>query len=93
VIGHEIGHLLVHAALERSGMDWSKIYEQRVERDWASINDRQAPEEEAVTELGLKVLQAGYFFSLNAREVESNPVIVFEINGWIADFLGVWNES
>ena len=92
VIGNEISDLLIRAVKARSGINWSKFYQQWVQRDWASINNIKAPEEEAVTELSLNVLQKGYYFSINADNPETNPVMVAEIDGWVADFLAALQD-
>lgn len=92
VIGHEISHLLIRAVKARSGINWSKSYEQRVRRDWASIQNVKASEEEAVTELSLNILQMGYYFSINADNPETNPGMVAEIDGWVADFLAALQD-
>lgn len=87
VIGHEIGHLLIRAVRDRTGVFWSKTYQQRIMRDWDRIKDPKAPEEEAVTELSLKVLKVGYFISINADIPETDPDIVAAIETWSVDFL------
>jgi hypothetical protein len=87
VIGHEIGHLLVRATKASTGADWSKSYEKRVNRDWHSLNSSRASEEEAVTELSLKVLGLGYVFPRNVRQAETQPEIIAQIDGWAEDFL------
>jgi hypothetical protein len=89
VIGHEIGHLLLRAVRDRTGVKWAKTYQQRITRDWERIKDPKAPEEEAVTELSLKVLKTGYFISINADIPETDPEIVAAIDGWSVDFLEV----
>ncbi len=87
VLSHEINHILFRAVKARTGVDWAKIYEQRVQRDWATIPDPMAPEQEAVTELGLKLQSQQYYFSLGSREIETNSVIISAIDDWAADFL------
>lgn len=86
IIGHEIGHQLVRASRARNGVNWAKSYELRVKRDWRHINNPQAPEEEAVTELSLKVLKLGYYLDLDGDKIESDPRIVAGIGGWVANF-------
>lgn len=87
VIGHEISHLLFRAVRDTTGVKWSENYAQQVSRDWASLIDRKAPEEEAVTEFSLKVMDAGYFFSINADAPESDAKIIAEIDEWADEFL------
>lgn len=87
VIGHEISHLLLRAVRDRTGVKWSENYEQQVTRNWASLMDGQVPEEEAVTEFSLKILNTGYFFSINADASESDPKFIAEIDKWAEEFL------
>lgn len=93
VISHEINHTLLQAVKVRTGVDWSKAYQQRVRRDWAKIKNPTAPEEEAVTELGLKIQSLNYYVSIASDEIEMNPEIQSEIDGWAADFLLALNEK
>jgi hypothetical protein len=92
VIGHEIAHILVKAAADRTGTDWVLAYEQHVSRDWTALVDPMAPREEAVTQLSLKVLGAGYYFSLNPDEPETDAQIADEIDAWVVDFLTTLKE-
>ncbi len=86
VIGHEIGHLLIWAAERETGVNWSSVYAQQVHRNWTKL-DPTAPMEEAVTNLSLKVSDAGYFFSLNQDRPETDPRTRAEIAAWTVDFL------
>jgi hypothetical protein len=90
VIGHEIAHILLDTAREPTGRDWAKEYEQRVSRNWAWMALLRKPvlaEEEAVTELSLKVLHAGYYFCLYTGEAETDTQVLNEIDAWASDFL------
>ena len=87
VIGHEISHLLLRAVRDITGVKWSENYEQQVTRNWVSMLDKKAPEEEAVTEFSLKILNCGYFFSINADAQESDPKFIAEIDEWAEEFL------
>jgi hypothetical protein len=87
VIGHEIGHLLVRAAEARTGINWEESYAERVKRNWQYINDSQAPAEEAVTQLSLKVNRAGYYFRLSGDQPEAYPENLACIDGWVTDFI------
>lgn len=89
VIGHEVGHLLVHAAKARTGINWEELYAERVKRNWQFIKDSQAPAEEAVTQLSLKVNQAGYYFRLSGNQPEAYPENLACIDGWVTDFIQV----
>jgi hypothetical protein len=90
VIGHEIAHLLLFAAWKQTGVDWAGRYRQQVRRYWKAIPDARAPEEEAVTQLSLAVLEQGYAFSLKADRPETDPYRLAEIERWAADFLYSW---
>jgi hypothetical protein len=90
VIGHEIAHILLDAVRDQTGLDWAKEYEQRVSRNWAWMALLRKPvvaEEEAVTELSLKVLRANYYFSLYTGEAEADTQVLSEIDDWASDFL------
>ena len=87
VIGHEIAHLLVWAIEERSGVNWSNAYAERVGRNWKKMSHPTAPMEEAVTNLSLKVAQMGYFFNNNKDKPEADPKIAAAIDAWTVDFL------
>ncbi len=95
VLGHEIGHILVNAAKAQTGVDWGETYAQRISRNWAwmaILQEPVSPNEEAVTELSLKALNAGYYFSLYTGEPESDPQIASEIDAWAEDFLAALKE-
>ena len=85
MIGHEIGHLLVQAAKARTGINLAELYEERVKRNWQRINDSQAPDEEAVTQLSLKVNPADYYFRMSDGQPEAYPENLACINGWVTD--------
>ncbi len=87
VLGHELSHLLVLAAERQTGVNWSAVYQQHVERDWARLGDLQGAEEEAVTQLSLKVLRMGYTYSLNEDTREIRTAIIYEVTVWTRDFL------
>ncbi len=87
VISHEINHILFRAVKARTSIDWAKVYQQRVQRDWARIQDPTAPEQEAVTEFGLKIQSQHYYFSLGSKQIETNSEIISEIDSWAIDFL------
>ncbi len=91
VIGHEIAHLLIWAAERETGLNWSNIYAQQVQRSWAKL-DPTAPMEEAVTNLSLKVTGMGYSFSLNKDKPETTPRTRAEIDAWTADFLAALRQ-
>ena len=67
VIGHEISHLLLRAVRDRTGVKWSENYAQQVTRNWASLIDKKAPEEEAVTEFSLKSIERRLFLLYQCR--------------------------
>ncbi len=87
MIGHEIDHILFWAIKARTGVDWAKVYQQRVRRDWSKVNSLTAPEEEAVTELSLKIQSMIYYFNLDTGKIETDPEIVKEIDDWAANVL------
>jgi hypothetical protein len=87
VIGHEIGHLLVQAAKAWTGINLAELYKERVKRNWQRINDSQAPDEEAVTQLSLKVNQADYYFRMSDGQPEAYPENLVCIDGWVTDFI------
>jgi hypothetical protein len=91
VIGHEIGHLLLWAAEERTGVDWIAAYQQRVRRDWAGLHPT-APMEEGATNLSLKAAQLGYFFSLEKNKPEADLRASAAIDTWAADFLAALRQ-
>lgn len=87
IIGHEIGHILIWAAETRTGIDWTKAYEEQVKRDWPGMHDSKMPIEEAVTELSLNVLNTGYYLNLCGDSPETDPEILAQIDGWVEAFL------
>lgn len=89
VIGHEVGHLLIRAVRDRTQVNWGLTYASRISRNWESIHDPNAPLEEAVTELSLKVMDAGYFFCIASDTIENDPVIIRQIEAWVGEFIAV----
>jgi len=87
VIGHEVGHLLIRAVRNRTRVNWGIVYASRISRNWDAINDPNAGLEEAVTELSLKVINAGYYFSISTDSVENDLEIIGQIEAWVAEFL------
>jgi hypothetical protein len=90
VIGHEVAHILLDAVREQTGLDWANEYERRVSRNWAWMALLRKPvvaEEEAVTEISLKVLHLNYYFSLYTGESETDAQLLTEIDDWANDFL------
>ena len=86
VIGHEITHLLVLAVERQTGVNWSEVYEQRVERNWSPLAV-DAAEEEAAIIFSLRTLKMGYYFSLNGDTRENRTEIIYEMHTWSVDFL------
>ncbi len=89
VIGHEVGHLLIRAVRDRTHVNWGLTYASLISRNWEAIHDSNAPLEEAVIELSLKVMDAGYFFSIASDTIENDPVIIRQIEAWVDEFLAV----
>lgn len=92
VIGHEVGHLLIRAVRDRTHVNWGLTYASRISRNWEANHDPNAPLEEAVTELSLKVMDAGYFFCIASDTIENDPVIIRQIEAWVVEFLAVLHK-
>jgi hypothetical protein len=89
VIGHEIGHVLLDSITHRTGIDWSNAYRLRVAHDWTEGRDPRSPEEEAVTNLSLKIQSMNYYYDFASGTREENSKIVYQIDAWVASVLKV----
>jgi RHS repeat-associated protein len=87
VLGHEIAHILISEEKKRSGVDWATEYSSSVPQgDGKSWDPPSAPEQEAVTNLALHVLNKGYYWNaaISAEEPGSRTSA---INSWTYNFL------
>jgi hypothetical protein len=96
VFGHEIGHRWIDALRQRGGRDWGLAYGENVSRDerrssrqvWPAPDEAGgvSPEEEAVTNLALYVLDRGYRWTFlhDAPATEGRQLW---IDGWVSDLV------